>query len=134
MKTDVWESIRRKSACDRMFFDNLTLLVWCECKEGNSRTKSSSSDNGCDIQLPCWSAGGGAWTDEALGINFNTPRRKLSRRELTAVQEFISGHTFRSVTDAREQMRPWFGDCITSALNVISEFGTDRMEGARLWL
>lgn len=114
----VWTSIRNKSREDRMFFDNIALMVWCECKAGCS-SKSDSADGWADMMLPCYSGGEDAVLDEGLGMYFNTPRRKLSASQLCAIQGFIASHTFRSVTDAKEQMRPYFGDCIATALNTL---------------
>lgn len=115
----VWESIRNASRRDRQFFDNLALLVWCECKAGCT-TKSRGVDDWADMELGCYSAERGAVLDGELGQYFTTPRKKMGIRQLRAVQRFIDGSTFLSVQDAKEKMRPFFGDCIASALNVLA--------------
>lgn len=112
MKGGAWASIRNKSRRNRMFFDSLVLMVWCECKQGCA-TKSHSEEEWADIQLPSYSSPPGRQP------GFRTPREVLSGGELGAIQDFIDAHEFSDVTDAREQMKPYFGDCITSALNVL---------------
>lgn len=114
----VWTSIRNKSRGDRMFFDNLALMVWCECK-ADCASKNKATDGWADMMLPCYSAGDDAMLDEGLGMYFNTPRKKLSVSQLDAIQAFMASHSFRSVADAKEQMRPYFGDCITTSLNAL---------------
>lgn len=118
--TRTWAAIRQASRHNRMFFDNLTLLLWCECKAGNT-TRSTSVNQWADIELPSYSEGKGGRYDPDTGMCFNTPKRMMSPSQLAAVQRFIDSHTFDSVTDAREQLRPFLGDCITSALGVIAE-------------
>ena len=118
MSKSPWKSIREKSRGDRIFFDNFVLLVWCECKAG-ATTKSKTYDEWADILLPCYSAGQNAIEDKDCGMYFNTPRNKMSASELEAVQQYISSNTFYSVTDAKEKMKRTFGDCMTTALNIL---------------
>lgn len=118
------ESVRRsllnKSRRDRQFFDNIMLLVWCECKA--CRKRLPSIDDWADCELPCYSTGRGAEIDHELGMAFNTPRRKLSRKELEAVQKFIETHEFSDLLQAvRELADDLVNSCVASALNVIDE-------------
>ena len=50
----------------------------------------------------------------------NTARRKLNRRELAAVQEFIDTHEWQTVAEAKMQIAAdLLNDCCATALNVI---------------
>ena len=117
----VRRSLLAKSRKDRMFFDNLVLLVWCECK-GGVRKGPPSIDDWADIQLPCYSTGQCAIMDSGIKMAFNTPRNKLSRPELKAVQEFIRTHVFIDVAQAKREIAAnLMNDCAATALNVIDE-------------
>lgn len=112
----VRQSLLRKSAEDRKFFDCLCFEIWCQCRKGGLR--SSGWQEWCDMLLPCYSNGRNAIT--IGGITFNTPRQKLSVRELDAIQSFISTHTFADVADAKQQLaEDLFNDCIAISLNVL---------------
>ena len=83
-----------------------------------------------DVELPCYSSArrGGtakhdAW-DTGDGVYVTTARRRLSEREIEAVQEFIDTHEWATVTEAKMQIAAdLLDDCCTTALNEIVERG-----------
>lgn len=56
----------------------------------------------------------------AVLLFVGTARRKLNRRELAAVQEFIDTHEWQTVAEAKMQIAAdLLNDCCATALNVI---------------
>lgn len=104
----VRRSLLAQSRTDRRFFDQLVILIWCECKD-TTTTKSSSWEEWADCMLLSYKYG------------FATPRQMLSKRKLDALQAFINSHTFTSLTDARRQIScDLLDDCCAAALGCLS--------------
>ena len=114
----VRQGLLKKSRNDRIFFDYLCLEIWCQCKEGG--VKSTDWREWGDMLLPCYSSGRDAI--EIEGQNYSTARKKLNKKELDKVQDFINTNIFYNITDAKRKLADGlFSDCIASALNVLSD-------------
>ncbi len=130
VKECIRKSLLKKSSNDRMFFDNLLLLIWCECRRPIAERREEEREWWKDVELCCYSSArrGGtakhdAW-DTGDGVYVTTARRKLNRRELAAVQEFIDTHEWQTVAEAKMQIAAdLLNDCCATALNVIVERG-----------
>lgn len=126
VKECIRKSLLKKSSNDRMFFDNLLLLIWCECRRPIAERREEEREWWKDVELCCYSSArrGGtakhdAW-DTGDGVYVTTARRKLNRRELAAVQEFIDTHEWQTVAEAKMQIAAdLLNDCCATALNVI---------------
>ena len=126
VKECIRKSLLKKSSNDRMFFDNLLLLIWCECRRPIAERREEEREWWKDVELCCYSSArrGGtakhdAW-DTGDGVYVTTARRKLNRRELAAVQEFIDAHEWQTVAEAKMQIAAdLLNDCCATALNVI---------------
>lgn len=120
------KSLLRKSRNDREFFDNLQLLIWCECRRPIAERREEEREWWKDVELCCYSSArrGGmakhdAW-DTGDGVYVTTARRRLSEREIEAVQEFIDTHEWQTVAEAKMQIAAdLLNDCCATALNVI---------------
>lgn len=120
------KSLLRKSRNDREFFDNLQRLIWCECNKPLQLRREAEREWWKDVELCCYSSArrGGtakhdAW-DTGDGVYVTTARRRLSEREIEAVQEFIDTHEWTTVTEAKMQIAAdLLDDCCATALNVI---------------
>lgn len=120
------KSLLKKSSNDRMFFDNLLLLIWCECRRPIAERREEEREWWKDVELCCYSSArrGGMARNDALDVGddiyVNTALRKLNRRELAAVQEFIDTHEWQTVAEAKMQIAAdLLNDCCATALNVI---------------
>ena len=130
VKECIRKSLLRKSRNDREFFDNLLLLIWCECRRPIAERREEEREWWKDVELCCYSSArrGGtakhdAW-DTGDGVYVTTARRRLSEREIEAVQEFIDTHEWTTVTEAKMQIAAdLLDDCCATALNVIVERG-----------
>lgn len=130
VKECIRKSLLKKSSNDRMFFDNLLLLTWCECRRPIAERREEEREWWKDVELCCYSSArrGGtakhdAW-DTGDGVYVTTARRRLSEREIEAVQEFIDTHEWTTVTEAKMQIAAdLLDDCCATALNVIVERG-----------
>lgn len=130
VKECIRKSLLKKSSNDRMFFDNLLLLIWCECRRPIAERREEEREWWKDVELCCYSSArrGGtakhdAW-DTGDGVYVTTARRRLSEREIEAVQEFIDTHEWTTVTEAKMQIAAdLLDDCCATALNVIVERG-----------
>ena len=126
VKECIRKSLLKKSSNDRMFFDNLLLLIWCECRRPIAERREEEREWWKDVELCCYSSArrGGtakhdAW-DTGDGVYVTTARRRLSEREIEAVQEFIDTHEWTTVTEAKMQIAAdLLNDCCATALNVI---------------
>lgn len=130
VKECIRKSLLKKSSNDRMFFDNLLLLIWCECRRPIAERREEEREWWKDVELCCYSSArrGGmakhdAW-DTGDGVYVTTARRRLSEREIEAVQEFIDTHEWQTVAEAKMQIAAdLLNDCCATALNVIVERG-----------
>lgn len=130
VKECIRKSLLKKSSNDRMFFDNLQRLIWCECNKPLQLRREAEREWWKDVELCCYSSArrGGtakhdAW-DTGDGVYVTTARRRLSEREIEAVQEFIDTHEWTTVTEAKMQIAAdLLDDCCATALNVIVERG-----------
>lgn len=130
VKECIRKSLLKKSSNDRMFFDNLLLLIWCECRRSIAERREEEREWWKDVELCCYSSArrGGmakhdAW-DTGDGVYVTTARRRLSEREIEAVQEFIDTHEWQTVAEAKMQIAAdLLNDCCATALNVIVERG-----------
>ena len=122
-KIRIMQSLQNKARRDRIFFDSLVRLIWAECKAGN--TKSKTSEEWQDVLIPCYSDGQGAtWCGPFRNARpffgtewMNTPRNKLSKREVEAIHRFIETHTFTTEMQAVKTITEvLFGSCIASSL------------------
>lgn len=126
VKECIRKSLLKKSSNDRMFFDNLLLLIWCECRRPIAERREEEREWWKDVELCCYSSArrGGmarndAW-DTGDGVYVTTARRRLSEREIEAVQEFIDTHEWQTVAEAKMQIAAdLLNDCCATALNVI---------------
>lgn len=126
VKECIRKSLLKKSSNDRMFFDNLLLLIWCECRRRIAERREAEREWWKDVELCCYSSArrGGtakhdAW-DTGDGVYVTTARRRLSEREIEAVQEFIDTHEWQTVAEAKMQIAAdLLNDCCATALNVI---------------
>ena len=126
VKECIRKSLLKKSSNDRMFFDNLLLLIWCECRRRIAERREEEREWWKDVELCCYSSArrGGtakhdAW-DTGDGVYVTTARRRLSEREIEAVQEFIDTHEWQTVAEAKMQIAAdLLNDCCATALNVI---------------
>ena len=126
VKECIRKSLLKKSSNDRMFFDNLLLLIWCECRRPIAERREEEREWWKDVELCCYSSArrGGtakhdAW-DTGDGVYVTTARRRLSEREIEAVQEFIDKHEWQTVAEAKMQIAAdLLNDCCATALNVI---------------
>lgn len=126
VKECIRKSLLKKSSNDRMFFDNLLLLIWCECRRPIAERREEEREWWKDVELCCYSSArrGGtakhdAW-DTGDGVYVTTARRRLSEREIEAVQEFIDTHEWQTVAEAKMQIAAdLLNDCCATTLNVI---------------
>ena len=68
VKECIRKSLLRKSRNDREFFDNLLLLIWCECRRPIAERREEEREWWKDVELCCYSSArrGGMARNDAL--------------------------------------------------------------------
>ncbi len=116
-------SLQRKSRANRVFFDHLVLLIWCEIR----LPKEKRDPEWYDVELPSYRGSMHNNSDEHISINnkmqiaFDTPKQILSQREIAELTAWMNATFVTTFREGHAAIAAIVGDCIACGLNVIEE-------------
>lgn len=124
--------LEKRYKTNRVFFDALCLLVWCETAIPFAARREDERQDWQDVELPFYcslanmhkAAQRGERTARVSaksGAVFRTPKQVLTADEMNHLQAFIDAHHTEDVTLFRRMAKDSdvFSECMTVALNEV---------------